>query len=196
MRFILIIFSMLLLYVSNKSSVSAGVFESCNSYFCYKTYEERFNYGNSIRSVSFKKHFFNKEGKDKISDLEYNYKNNINKSYPSYHFEFKISGEKRMLNFKNVIFDGLEADMSIFDITEPSVQLGLIKDFHIGSVEHNKNLLGISFPIEVDNTFIVYLKGEFVDKLKQKDKIKIILIAHDDTEYVAEISNFLKKYDF
>ncbi|AYE36814.1 hypothetical protein DB313_04765 (plasmid) [Borrelia turcica IST7] len=195
MRFVSIIFRMLLLCASSLSLLSAGVLESCGEYVCSKTYEQKFGDDSRIRSVLFQREILKKDSEGYLSSEE-SYRKALDESFPYYHFKFTILGEKRMLNFKNVIFDGVEAEMSMFDITEPSVQLARIKDFHIEPVENNKKLLGLLFPVEVRNNLVVYLRREFVDKLKQKDKLKITLIAHDDSEYVVEMSNILKEYDF
>ncbi|WKC58692.1 hypothetical protein [Borrelia sp. P9F1] len=193
MRFVSII--SILLCLLGLSSLSAGVLESCNKYFCSKTYEARLNHANKIRSVLFQKEVLNEEGEG-YQDYEESYKEQLGKSFPSYRFTFNIFGEKRMLNFKNVIFGDLDAQMSMFNMTERSVQLANIKDFHIEPVENNKNLLDLVFPVEVKNTLVVYLRKELVDRLKQKDKLKFILVAHDDTEYDVELFNFLKDHDF
>ncbi|UGQ16795.1 hypothetical protein [Borrelia sp. RT5S] len=194
MRFVSIIFP-ILLCVSSLSYLSAGVSESCGEHLCSRTYEMRVNHAGKIKSILFQKEVLSKEGEG-YQDYEESYRELLGKSFPSYRLEFRILGEKRMLNFKNVIFGGLDAQMSMFDMTERSAQLAGIKDFHIAPVENNKELLDLVFPVEVKNTLVVYLKQEFVEKLKQKDKLKFTLVAHDDTEYDVELPNFLKEHDF
>nr|WKT13957.1 hypothetical protein LKV13_04920 [Borrelia sp. BU AG58] len=195
MRLILMILQVLLICFSGLSYLSAGVLESCNEYFCSRTYEKKLGRNSGIGSILFQKEVLKKDDQDFLN-YEESYKKMLQESFPSHRLEFKILGEKRMLNIKNVIFDGLEAEMSMFDMTERSAQLANIKDFHIEPVDNNRKLLDIVFPVEVENTLIVYLRGEFVDKLKQKDRLKFTLIAHDDSEYEVEVSNFLKEYDF
>ncbi|AWG43295.1 hypothetical protein CR532_04675 (plasmid) [Candidatus Borreliella tachyglossi] len=119
------------------------------------------------------------------------------KEYPAYELEFVIVDGKKMIDFTNVIFDGVDAQPSIFYLYEPSAQLETIKDFQINPVtEYQRPLFDIIFPVEVVNTFVVNLRQGLIDRLKAQDKLKVTLISHDHKEYVVQLPNFLKEYDF
>ncbi|AMR75959.1 hypothetical protein [Borrelia hermsii] len=184
-------------YVLGVFLLGAKLESSCESkYFCSKRYSEEFKSG-SIRSISFKRGDLSKSYREEIKTMRNEeYRKAIEEGYPAYYLEFEIVSEPRAINFKKVIFDGAEAEVSIFDLYEPSAQLASIKDFQMGEPDVNKRFLNLIFPIPVHNTFTIVLKKRFIDKLKKRDKIKITLTSHYDKEFVFETYNFIKKYGF
>ncbi|AHH04041.1 hypothetical protein BHY_1090 (plasmid) [Borrelia nietonii YOR] len=177
--------------------LGAKIEQSCeNKYFCYRRYSKEFNFG-SIKSISFVEMDLLKSRREELKTMRNEeYRKAIEEGYPDYSLSFEIVGEPRAVNFKSVIFDGVEAEVSIFNLYEPSAQLAGIKDFQMGSPDVNKSFLNLIFPIPVRNTFTIHLRKRLIDKLKSRDKIKITLITHYDKEFVVETDNFLKEYEF
>ncbi|WP_025406915.1 hypothetical protein [Borrelia hermsii] len=186
-----------LFYVLGVFLLGAKIEPSCeNKYFCYRRYSEEFNSG-SIRSISFVGSDLLKSRREKINAMnDGKYKRAMLKGYPAYFLSFEIVGEPRAINFKKVIFDGVEAEASVFYLYAPNLQLASIKDFQMGSPDANKRFLEIIFPVPVRNTFTISLRRGLIDKLKARDRLKITLITHYDKEFVVETDNFLKKYEF
>ncbi|WAZ85731.1 hypothetical protein [Borrelia miyamotoi] len=177
--------------------LSSGFRSHCNRTFCYKEYDQEFDSGSSIKSISFKKQEITDKGIEQVK-REYagSYLDSILGGYPSYYLDFVIVDENRAIDFKNVIFDGVEAEISVFTLFEPSAQLVEIKDFQMGPFNGIPKLLNLVFPFPVINTFSISLRERFIDKLKQKDRLKITLISYDDRKFVLEMDNFIKEYDF
>ncbi|AHH11100.1 hypothetical protein bcCo53_001191 (plasmid) [Borrelia coriaceae] len=167
--------------------------------FCYKNYAENFKSG-SILSIYFEKRdmtdFYVKNLVKRLKVQNEEYLKLIEAGFPEYMLKFVIVGEHRAVNIKKVIFDGVEGEVSIFHLFEPSAQLALIKDFQMGPPDANAAFIELIFPVPVHNVFEMRLKKPFVEKLKAKDKIKITLISTYDKEFVVETDNFIKKYDF
>ncbi|WP_445436448.1 hypothetical protein [Candidatus Borreliella tachyglossi] len=192
MRFLVRI--LVFINVSGLFLLSACALESCNKYFCRKEYRYEFGSG-SVKRVLFRKLTW--RTKPDFSTYEKSYQELIKNAYPAYELEFVIVDGKKMIDFTNVIFDGVDAQPSIFYLYEPSAQLETIKDFQINPVtEYQRPLFDIIFPVEVVNTFVVNLRQRLIDRLKAQDKLKFTLISHDHKEYVVQLPNFLKEYDF
>ncbi|AHH12963.1 hypothetical protein BHO_0000100 (plasmid) [Borrelia hermsii YBT] len=167
-----------------------------NEYVCIKEYSQEFNFG-GIRRIVFAEKVLSESYKEKLKTAYYDRsRKEIEESYPDYYLSFEIVGEPRAINFKSVIFDGVEAEVSIFSLYDHSAQLAGIKDFQMGKPDVNPNFLKVIFPIPVHNTFTIHLRRRFVDKLKARDKIKIALTTHYDKEFVVETDNFIRKYEF
>ncbi|AHH11088.1 hypothetical protein bcCo53_001203 (plasmid) [Borrelia coriaceae] len=170
---------------------------SDNGHYFYKKYTCEFKSG-SITSISFTKKEMTDVAIERLSRYYSNAEHikRVEAVYPDYTLSFVIDGEHRVVNIKSVIFDGIEAKPSIFEIHYSELQLGEIRDFQIDPPYVNLKLAEIIFPMPVRSVFNVRLRKGLVDKLKAKDKIKITLISIYDKEFVLETDNFIKKYDF
>ncbi|ANF34417.1 hypothetical protein A7978_04725 (plasmid) [Borrelia turicatae] len=200
-RFTLIISRIFSFYVLGIFLLSADFKTYCDkeNFYCHKEYLEDFKSG-SISRILFIKSEIMEAAKinlrETIMKTNEEYGKAIEAGSPDYSLEFKIVGDYRAVNIKQVIFDGVEAEPSIFHLFEPSWQLAEIKDFHMGPSSVNKRFLGVIFPVPVSNTFTIHLRKRLVDKLKERPRIKITLISVYDDEFVIETDNFIKKYDF
>ncbi|UPA09873.1 hypothetical protein bhYOR_001184 (plasmid) [Borrelia nietonii YOR] len=168
---------------------------SCESEgYCRREYSKEFNFG-SIRRIIFMEESLSEAYKAEITVMsDERFKSVMLKGYPAYYLSFEIVGEPRAINFKKVIFDGVEAEVSIFHLDEPNFELARIKDFQMGRPDVNPKFLNLIFPVPVRNTFTIVLKKRFIDKLKARDRLKITLITHYDKEFVLETDNFIKEY--
>ncbi|WP_025406917.1 hypothetical protein [Borrelia hermsii] len=166
-------------------------------YFCYRRYSEEFNFG-SIKSISFLESDMTKSYREEIKTRAYSeeYIKSVEEGYPAYYLEFRVVDGSRAINFKKVIFDGVEAEVSVFNLSDPSVQLAGIKDFQMGDFDVNIGFLRHTFSVPVHNTFTISLRKRFIDRLKVRDRLKITLTSHYGKEFVLETDNFLKKYGF
>ncbi|WP_025400328.1 hypothetical protein [Borrelia hermsii] len=176
-------------------------------YFCYRRYSKEFGSG-SIKSISFLESDMTESYRKEIKTRAYSkeYIKSVEEGYPAYYLKFEIVDGPRAINFKSVVFDGVEAEVSIFNLSDPSVQLVKIKDFQMGDFKMgdfkmgdfdvNVGFLQHTFPVPVHNTFTISLRRRFIDKLKARDRLKITLTSHYDKEFVLETENFLKKYGF
>ncbi|WP_040123412.1 hypothetical protein [Borrelia hermsii] len=175
--------------------LGANAESSCESEsYCRREYSKEFNFG-SIRRIIFMKESLSESYKEEINAMrDERFKNVMLKGYPAYYLSFEIVGEPRAINFKKVIFDGVEAEVSIFNLYEPNFELARIKDFQMGRPDVNPKFLNLIFPAPVRNTFTIVLKQRFIDKLKAKDRLKITLITHYDKEFVLETDNFIREY--
>ncbi|AHH08967.1 hypothetical protein baBA2_000962 (plasmid) [Borrelia anserina] len=197
-RLITIMCHMFLFYVLIIFLISANVESYCeNNFFCYKRYSKEFKSG-SISRISFWEQSMTKVAKEQIKSDPYkgDYTKAILEGYPAYFLKFTIAGECRAVNIKSIVFDGAEAEVSVFELYEPSAQLATIKDFQMGDPRFNEKFLKILFPVPVHNTFTIALRRRFVDKLKNLDRIKVTLTSHYDKEFVLETDNFIKNHGF
>ncbi|UPA17038.1 hypothetical protein bcCo53_001207 (plasmid) [Borrelia coriaceae] len=170
--------------------------------FCYRKYSEEFGSGD-VSSISFWEQDLTPDARENVNAIPDDeeggvttYKSSIQYGFPAYFLEFVIASEPRGMNFKDVIFDGVEAEVSIFDLYEPSAQLVEIKDFQIGPPDVNAEFRERMFPMPVHNIFTISLRRGLVDKLKGQKRIKITLISTDGKEFVLDTENFISKYDF
>ncbi|AMR75957.1 hypothetical protein [Borrelia hermsii] len=164
--------------------------------YCNREYSKEFNFG-SIRRIVFTEEDLAGSFREKIKRMsDGGYKSAMLKGYPSYYLKFEIVDGPRAVNFKKVIFDGVEAEVSIFHLYEPNSEFAMIKDFQMGRPDENPKFLKVIFPTPVYNTFIITLSRRFVDKLKARDRLKITLTTHYDKEFVLETDNFIRKYEF
>ncbi|AHH12948.1 hypothetical protein BHO_0001600 (plasmid) [Borrelia hermsii YBT] len=170
---------------------------SCRGdFYCNREYSQEFNFG-SIRRIVFTEEDLADSFREKIKRMsDGEYKSAMLKGYPSYYLKFEIVGEPRAVNFKKVIFDGVKAEVSIFNLYEPNFEFARIKDFQMGNPDVNPKFLKVIFPTPVRNTFIITLSRRFVDKLKARDRLKIALTTHYDKEFILETDNFIRKYEF
>ncbi|AHH05472.1 hypothetical protein CNO14_04505 (plasmid) [Borrelia miyamotoi] len=195
-KFTMIVCKITIFYMLGTFVLSASFNSYCDSTFCYKEYDQEFDSG-SIKSISFKKQEITDKGIEQAKrEYSGSYLDSILGGYPSYDLDFVIVDENRAIDFKNVIFDGVEAEISVFTLNERSAQLVEIKDFQMGPFGGLPKLLNFIFPFPVINTFSISLRERFIDKLKQKDRLKITLVSYDDRKFVLEMDNFIKKYDF
>ncbi|AHH05471.1 hypothetical protein CNO14_04500 (plasmid) [Borrelia miyamotoi] len=196
-RFTMIVCKITIFCVLGTFVLSASFKSYCDSTFCYKKYDQEFDSG-SIKSISFEENELTKEirEKEKREYSDESYRRSILEGYPSYDLNFVIIDGNRAIDFKNVIFDGVEAEISVFTLFEPSAQLVEIKDFQMGPFGGLPKLLKFIFPAPVTNTFSISLRRGLINKLKQKDRLKITLVSYDDRKFVLEMDNFIKKYDF
>ncbi|UPA18992.1 hypothetical protein bpuCAU1_001261 (plasmid) [Borrelia puertoricensis] len=208
-RFTLIISRIFLFCVLGVFLLSADFKSYCNReaayIYCYKKYLEEFESG-SISRILFIKNRIVQETNTYTWEMIMNTDEEDGEPggggpdspfyFLYYSLDFNIVGEHRAVNIKQVIFDGVEAEPSIFNLVDPTWQLLGVKDFQIGPSSVNKRFLGVIFPVPVSNTFTIHLKKRLVEKLKEKPKIKITLISVYGDEFIMETDNFIKKYDF
>ncbi|AHH11085.1 hypothetical protein bcCo53_001206 (plasmid) [Borrelia coriaceae] len=164
-------------------------------YFCYKKYTCEFKSG-SIASISLKREDMTDFYRDSL--LGYGGKSYVKSAeadYPDYTLSFVILNP-RAINIKNVIFDGVEAEPSIFELDYFTKRLLGVKDFQMEPPHVNLKFTEIVFPVPVRSVFTMKFRKPFVDKLKAKDKLKVTLISTYDEEFVVSTDNFIKKYDF
>ncbi|WP_330730258.1 hypothetical protein [Borrelia turicatae] len=166
-------------------------------YYCYKEYTEKFKSG-SISRIFLKKKDMTEVSKERLRTGIKNRdcRKTVVASYPDYSLEFSIVGEHQAVNIKQVIFDGIKATPSIFELFEPSWQLAEVRDFQMGPVDVNCKFLKFVFPMSINNTFTIRLKKRLVDKLRAQPRIKITLISHNNKKFIVETDNFIKKYSF
>ncbi|AHH04032.1 hypothetical protein BHY_1081 (plasmid) [Borrelia nietonii YOR] len=165
-----------------------------NAFSCYKEYSQEFNFG-SIKSISFFKKYMTEPYRERLKAGEEDYKKMMEEIYPMYTLRF-VMVEPRLIDIKSVIFDGVEAEVSIFEYDGFDERLAKVKDFQMEAPGMDNKFAEFIFPIPVHNTFTIHLKKRFIDKLKARDKIKITLITHYDKEFVLETDNFIRKYEF
>ncbi|UPA17028.1 hypothetical protein bcCo53_001197 (plasmid) [Borrelia coriaceae] len=167
----------------------------CSGKFCAKKYACEFKSG-PIISVFFKKRYMTGLSEADILKAKARGTFNIESGEPDYTLRFVIVGEHRAVNIREVIFDGVEAEPSIFHLDEPDVELGFIKDFQMGFPDANLEFSKLIFPVPVYNVFTMRLRRPFVERLKTQDKFKITLVSTYDKEFVLETDNFIREYDF
>ncbi|UPA11268.1 hypothetical protein bpSLO_001119 (plasmid) [Borrelia parkeri] len=187
-------------YVLGIFLLSADVKTYCDRfYFCYKEYVEDFKSG-GISHIYFKKRDMTEVSREELRETimkaNEEYGKAIEAGYPDYSLEFKIVGEHRAVNIKQVIFDGVKAEPSIFHLFEPSWQLAEIKDFQMEQVKADSKLTEVISPVPVSNTFTIRLRKRLVDKLRKQPRVKITLISSYGKKFIMETDNFIREYDF
>ncbi|UPA17026.1 hypothetical protein bcCo53_001195 (plasmid) [Borrelia coriaceae] len=198
-RSILVVCRVFVFCVLGVFLLSAQFDSYCSGNFCEKKYACEFKSG-PIISVFFKKRY--KVGLSEADILKakkevgYAGYTGLESGEPDYTLRFVIVGEHRGVNIKKATFDGVEAEPSIFYLYEPSVELGLIKDFQMGPSDFKLRFAKLIFPVPVYNVFEMRLRKPFVERLKAQDKFKITLISTYDKEFVLETDNFIREYDF
>ncbi|ASQ29672.1 hypothetical protein CDQ96_04505 (plasmid) [Borrelia miyamotoi] len=154
------------------------------------TYFKEFDHS-SIKSISFVMRYLNVYSKDfeALNDKE---KQRMIDSYPTFELKFMVP-DKRLLNFKNVIFDGVDAKLYHDQITESKFNSSDAVYFQIdGNSELPQKILGQHL-VNVENIFNIKLNEVLFRALREQQKLKITLISHDNVKYSFNIDNFLSK---
>ncbi|ANA43747.1 hypothetical protein AXX13_A0530 (plasmid) [Borrelia hermsii HS1] len=175
--------------------LGAGVESFCeNEFSCYREYSQEFNFGGIKRIVLIKKEMSGPY-KERLKRIEDDYTKMLEEIYPIYFLDF-VMVEPRLIDIKSVIFDGVEAEVTTFELKGSDEELTRIKDFHMGASDMDDKFVEFIFPMPVRNTFSLILNKRFIEKLKARDKIKVTLTTHYDKEFVVETDNFIRKYEF
>ncbi|WP_338321040.1 hypothetical protein [Borrelia miyamotoi] len=154
------------------------------------TYFKEFDHS-SIKSVSFVMRYLNIYSKDfeALNDKE---RQRMIDSYPTFELKF-IVPDKRLLNFKNVIFDGVDAKLCHDQSTESKFNSSDALYFQIdGNSELPQKILGQHL-VNVENIFNIKFNEVLFRALREQKKLKITLISHDNIEYSLNMDNFLSK---
>nr|WKT13968.1 hypothetical protein LKV13_04975 [Borrelia sp. BU AG58] len=171
-------------YYSN----SAGDIIMSRSYF------QEFSSGR-IRSIFFKKLDVNIDS-ERFKGLDDRGKRNLIDSYPSYYLEFVVVSNGSLLNFKNVIFNEINAVIyRQHHMVEPEFGSEGVAYFQIGDDGAGAKNLG-QYPVRVVNVFKISFNNALFSALMRQKTLRFTLVAHDDSKYNLEVDNFLSKYDF
>ncbi|AHH12965.1 hypothetical protein BHO_0000101 (plasmid) [Borrelia hermsii YBT] len=165
-----------------------------NEFSCYRQYSVKFDFG-SIKRIFLVKKDMTEPYKKRLKRSRDDYKKMMEEIYPIYFLDF-VMVEPRLIDIKSVIFDGVEAEVTTFELKGSDEELARIKDFHMGTSDMDDKFVEFIFPMPVRNTFSIILNKRFIEKLKARDKIKVTLITHYDKEFVVETDNFIRKYEF
>ncbi|WP_434757086.1 hypothetical protein bpuCAU1_001268 (plasmid) [Borrelia puertoricensis] len=148
----------------------------------------------SIKSIFLKESYLNKDSSDfkSLSDAE---KERMVAFYPLLNLRFEVVDKGRLMKFKNVIFDGVDA---IYDdkMTSPEFNSSNEPSFRI--INNNgidQKYLG-KYPVKVVNSFTILFNEALFRILREQPKLKITLVSHDDVEYSIETHNFLSESRF
>lgn len=116
-------------------------------------------------------------------------------SHPSFTLRLQVVDKGRLMKFKNVVFDGVDAIYKD-KITKPEFNSS---DEPCFSIICNKGVdqkyLG-KYPVKVVNDLTIAFNEALFRVLREQAKLKITLISHDDVEYSIETSNFLSDSRF
>ncbi|WP_238614536.1 hypothetical protein [Borrelia turcica] len=165
-----------------------------NDVIMSKSYFKEFESGN-IKSIFFKKLDVN-IGSESFKGLDEEGKRNLLDSYPSYHLEFVVLDNGFLMNFKNVIFNEIDAKIyKQHHMVEPDFGSPIVAYFQIGNDDAGAKNLG-QYPVRVVNVFKITFNDALFNSLMKQKILKFTLIAHDNKEYNLIVDNFLSKYDF
>ncbi|AHH08964.1 hypothetical protein baBA2_000965 (plasmid) [Borrelia anserina] len=159
-----------------------------------RTYAEDFSSGN-IKHIFFKALYVNKHSK-KFEALQDKEKREFFDSYPSFILCLELVDNGRLMSFKDVIFDGVDASFYNQKITNSEFNSLDIPYFQIdGSNDFNEQYLG-EYSVRVVNKVTLKLNETLFRALREQVKFKITLVSNDDVEYSVETENFLSKSHF
>ncbi|QMU99773.1 hypothetical protein F0310_04990 (plasmid) [Borrelia sp. A-FGy1] len=165
-----------------------------NSVIVRKSYFKEFDSGN-IKSILFKKLDVNVDSKI-FKELDEIGKRNLIDSYPLYHMEFVIVDNGFLMNFKNVIFNGIEASLyKQHHMLEPAFESPNLAYFQIGNYDVKTNDM-MQYSVRVVNVFKITFNNALFKALLKQKILKFTLIANNNKEYTLRVDNFLSKYDF
>ncbi|BDU63371.1 hypothetical protein BOFE_09110 (plasmid) [Candidatus Borrelia fainii] len=157
------------------------------------TYFKEFGF-HGIKSMFFKELYVSKDSFDfkSLQDAE---REKIVSSYPSFTLRLKVVDKGRLMKFKNVVFDGVNAIYND-NITKPEFNLSNEPYFSIiGNNDVDQKYLG-EYPVKVVNDLTIAFNESLFKVLREQAKLKITLISHDNVEYSIETGNFLSDSRF
>ncbi|ACO38225.1 conserved hypothetical protein (plasmid) [Borreliella burgdorferi 29805] len=162
-----------------------------------KCYFKEFKSG-LIKSVFFKKLDVNVNSKN-FKELNKVDKQNLLNSYPSYHMEFVVVDNGFLMNFKNVIFNGID-DAKLYDqrdMVYGGFRYSKKAYFQIiGNYDVKLNKMKQYTPAIVVNVFKININDALFNSLLKQKTLKVTLISHNNKEYILQTNNFLSKYNF
>ncbi|AMR75964.1 hypothetical protein A0V01_04955 (plasmid) [Borrelia hermsii] len=155
------------------------------------TYFKEFDLG-GIKSIFFKALYINAESED-FKALKDSEREELIASHPSFTLSFKIVDKGRLMKFKNVIFDGVDARLYNYKITKPEFNSSDVPYFQIvGSNDLDRKYLK-EYSVKVVNNLTITLNEALFKALREQVGFKITLVSHDDVEYSIETVNFLSE---
>ncbi|WKC58677.1 hypothetical protein [Borrelia sp. P9F1] len=191
------ILMVLLNIFTNTDSAKEGIYYSDSSsddVIMIRSYFQEFESG-SIRSIFFKKLDVNLSS-ESFKGLDEQGKRNLIDSYPSYFLEFVVINNGFLMNFKNVIFNELDARLyKQHHMVEPDFGTASVAYFQIGNGDVGDKNLG-QYPVRVVNVFKIAFNDALFNSLVKQEMLKFTLVTHDNKEYILKTDNFLSKYDF
>ncbi|WP_025408432.1 hypothetical protein [Borrelia coriaceae] len=159
------------------------------------TYFKEFDLNSKIENIFFKASHVDLSS-EVFNSLDELKRENIIASYPSFTLRFTIVDKGRLMTFKDVIFDGVNAKFYNYKITKPEFTTSDEPYFQIITNDAlDQKYLG-EYPVRVVNKFVITFNEALFKVLREQVKLKITLVAHDDVEYVLETSNFLSEKHF
>ncbi|UPA12659.1 hypothetical protein [Borrelia venezuelensis] len=138
-RFPFIMCRIFLFYVLGIFLLSADFKTYCDkeNFYCHKEYVEDFKSG-SISRILFIKSEIMEAAKinlrETIMKTNEEYGKAIEAGSSDYSLKFKIVGDYRAVNIRQVVFDEVEADPSVFHLYKPSWQLAEVIRFSDGII--------------------------------------------------------------
>ncbi|WP_236840925.1 hypothetical protein [Borreliella turdi] len=163
-----------------------------------KCYFKKFASGN-VKSVFFKKLDVNVYSESFKRLDEGGGKRNLTDFYPSYYMEFVVIDNGFLMNFQNVIFDGINAKIynQYHMVNQEGFKSSRVAYSQIdsGSNVNYKKKMG-QYSVRVVNVFKISINTTLFNFLLKRKTLKITLITDDNKEYNLETDNFLLKYDF
>ncbi|UGQ17967.1 hypothetical protein [Borrelia sp. RT1S] len=182
---------------TNTDSTKEGIYYSNSlndDVIMSRSYFQEFESG-SIKSIFFKKLDVNPNS-ESFKRLDEQGKRNLIDSYPSYYLEFVVINNGFLMNFKNVIFNELDARLyRQHHMVEPDFGSASVAYFQIGRGDVNDKNLG-QYPVRVVNVFKIAFNDALFNSLVNQEMLRFTLVSHDDKEYNLKVDNFLSKYDF
>ncbi|ANF34432.1 hypothetical protein A7978_04800 (plasmid) [Borrelia turicatae] len=148
----------------------------------------------SIKNIFFRESYVNEDSSDfkSLQDAE---REKIVASHPSFTLRLQVVDKGRLMKFKNVVFDGVDA---IYNdkITKPEFNSSDEPYFSIiGNSGVDQKYLG-EYSVKVVNDLTIAFNEALFRVLREQEKLKITLISHDDVEYSIETGNFLSDSRF
>ncbi|WP_024653696.1 hypothetical protein [Borrelia persica] len=158
------------------------------------SYYEDFNLS-GIRIILFEVSYLNKRS-DAFKSLQNEEREKIMAVCPSFKLTFTVSDGGRLMNFKNVIFHGVEANIYSSDLPNINFRSSSEPYFKLNKVNNLEREIMGEYPVVVRNSFSILINEVLFRILREQPKLKITVVAHDDVEYTVETFNFLSNERF
>ncbi|AWG43299.1 hypothetical protein CR532_04695 (plasmid) [Candidatus Borreliella tachyglossi] len=158
-----------------------------------KSYYKTFKSGHIV-SILFQKRDINVNSNN-FKLLDEHDKQSLFETYPYYCLQFTVVDNGRLINFKDVIFEGSNAESYNDNMPELDFRSADVAYFKIGKDDVGETYLG-KYPVKVSNILKITLNNTLFKYLIAQKKLKFNLIAHDNVVYTFEINNFLSMYKF
>ncbi|UPA09884.1 hypothetical protein bhYOR_001195 (plasmid) [Borrelia nietonii YOR] len=155
------------------------------------TYFKEFD-SSGIKSIFFKALYVSVESED-FKALKDSEREELVASHPSFTLRLEIVDKGRLMKFKNVIFDGVDARLYNYKITKPEFNSSDVPYFQIvGTNDLDRKYLK-EYSVKVVNDLTITLNEALFRALREQVGFKITLVSHDDVEYSIETVNFLSE---